>query len=206
MLQTDYLVRYGRSGFVGRFRDTAGREFARGAAVAVRSPRGLEPGEVLAPATRFDVGSVGDLAGPHIESPALSVEAEILAAAQAVLAAMPVAVLDCEVLLDPVAVLHVAAWDACDLTPILDDLSIRFGLDVRVHHLGAEPKPIPDPPSGCGKPDCGSGNGGCDSCGTGGGCSTGSCSRGAVKSAADLTAYFAGLRQQMEAAGRVPLH
>jgi hypothetical protein len=206
MPPTDHLVRYGRPGFVGRFRDAAGRTFARGVLVVVRSPRGLEPGEVLAPASQFDVGAIGDLAGPHTESPALSIEAEILAAAQAVLAAMPVAVLDCEVLLDPVAVLHVAAWDACDLTPILDDLSIRFGLDVRVHHLGAEPKPIPDPPTGCGKPDCGAGKGGCDSCGTGGGCSTGSCSRGAVKSAADLTAYFAGLRQQMEAAGRVALN
>jgi hypothetical protein len=205
-LPTEYLVRYGRPAFVGRFRDAAGRAFARGDAVAVHSPRGLESGEVLAPAAQFDVSDVGDLAGPHTPSPARSVEADILAAAQAVLAAMPVAVLDCEVLLDPVAVLHVAAWDACDLTPILDELAIRFGLDVRVHHLGAEPKPAPEPPAGCGKPDCGGGNGGCDTCGTGGGCSSGSCSRGSVKSAADLTAYFAGLRAQMEATGRVALH
>jgi hypothetical protein len=63
-----------------------------------------------------------------------------------------------------------------------------------------------DPPEksySCGKPDCGSGSG-CTSCGTGGGCSTESCSRGAVKSAEDLTAYFADLRAKMEA--RTSLH
>ena len=32
--------------------------------------------------------------------------------------------------------------------------------------------------AGCGKPGCGSDRGGCSTCGTGGGCSTGSCSRG----------------------------
>ena len=61
----------------------------------------------------------------------------------------------------------------------------------------------PDPPdAGCGKPGCGTTGGGCSTCGTGG------CSRGAVKSADDLTAYFADLRQKMDAAsaGRTPLH
>jgi hypothetical protein len=206
MPTTEYLVRYGRPGFVGRFCDADGRSFARGEAVAVRSPRGREVGEVLAAASSIDVGPIGELDGPSGGPPFPEVESDILAAAQFVLAAAPVAVLDCELLLDPVAVLHVAAWDACDLTPFLDNLSIRFGLDVRVHHLGAEPKVTPDPPTGCGKPDCGSGKGGCDSCGSGGGCSTGSCSRGSVKSADDLTAYFANLRTQMEADGRVPLH
>ena len=43
--------------------------------------------------------------------------------------------------------------------------------------------------------------------GSGGGCSTGSCSKGSVKSADELTAYFAGLRKQMEgSAARVSLH
>src|SRR6187399_2025474 len=140
MPTTDYLVRFGRPGFVGRFRDLIGRDFARGVAVAVRTPRGREVGEVLALATSIDVGPAGELDGSPVDSPSPDREAEILAAAQCVLAAAPVAVLDCELLLDPVAVLHVAAWDACDLTPILDELSIRFGLDVRVHHLGAEPK------------------------------------------------------------------
>jgi hypothetical protein len=72
-----------------------------------------------------------------------------------------------------------------------------------------DPKQAAD---GCGKQDCGSGAGGCSSCGTDGaskgGCSTSSCSRDKVKSADELTAYFADLRQKMEAAGaaRTPLH
>ncbi len=203
-MPTDYLVRYGRAAFVGRFRDPAGRAFARGDAVAVRSVRGTEAGEVLAAAGRFDVGPVGDLVGPLADSLSRSVESELLAAAQDRAAGLPVTILDCERLIDPVVVLHVAAWAACDLTTILDELSTRFSLAVRVHHLGAEPAPPADPPTGCGKPDCG-GGGGCGSCSTGG-CSSGSCSRGAAKTADELTAYFAGLRHEMEAAGRVPLH
>ncbi|HEY2783500.1 MAG TPA: hypothetical protein VGJ05_00875 [Fimbriiglobus sp.] len=204
MPTTEYLVRYGRPAFVGRFRDPDGRTFARGASVAVRTPRGLEPGEVLATVTRFEIGLPGDLVGPHAPVPAPTVETDLLADAQARVADLPVAVLDCEQLLDPVAVLHVAAWDACDLTPILDELSATFGLAVRVHHLGEEPVPAPDPPTGCGKPDCGQESGG--GCGSGGGCSSGSCSRGTVKDADDLTAYFSNLRTQMEAQGRVALN
>jgi hypothetical protein len=202
-MPTDYLVRYGRAAFVGRFRDPAGRPFARGDAVAVRSVRGTEAGEVLAAAGRFDVGPVGDLVGPLADSLSNSVETDLLAAAQARTVDLPVTILDCERLIDPVVILHVAAWAACDLTIVLEELSSRFDLAVRVHHLGAEPAAPAEPATGCGKPDCG--GGGCTSCSTGG-CSTGGCSRGAVKTADDLTAYFAGLRQQMEAAGRVPLH
>ncbi len=201
---TEYLVRYGRPAFVGRFCDEEGRTFARGTSVTVRSPRGLEPGEVLAAATRFELGSPGELIGPHDPHPSPSIEADLLSAAQERVADLPVAVLDCEQLLEPVAVLHVAAWEACNLTPILDELSAKFGIAVRVHHLGEEPIPSPDPPAGCGKPDCGKESGG--GCGTGGGCSSGSCSRSAVKGADDLTAYFSDLRKQMEAQGRVALN
>ena len=57
---------------------------------------------------------------------------------------------------------------------------------------------IPDPAADPPEPSCGS------NCGSGGGCGSGcgSCSRGAVKSADDLTAYFLGLRTQMEATHR----
>jgi hypothetical protein len=201
-MPTDYLVRYGRPAFVGRFRDPAGRAFARGDAVAVRSVRGSEVGEIMAEAGRFHAGPVGELIDSFTGAFPM-VDPDLLATALDRTAGLPVAILDCERLLDPVAVLHVASWAACDLTPVLDELSAQFGVTIRIHHLGAEPVPEPEPTAGCGKPNCGSG-GGCNSCGSG--CSSGSCSRGSVKSADDLTAYFAGLRQQMEAAGRVALH
>ena len=111
--------------------------------------------------------------------------------------------LDCEVTLDARgAVLHAVPWGACDLDPLLGDLSERFGLAVRVFdvsRLSVTTDP-PEPKTTCDKPDCGTGGG----CGTSGGCSTGGCSRKQVKNADELTAYFADLREKMES-GRVPL-
>src|SRR3712207_4175687 len=47
----EYLVYYGCAGHLGRFRAADPCGFGRGAAVVVRSRRGLELGEVLRPAT-----------------------------------------------------------------------------------------------------------------------------------------------------------
>jgi cell fate regulator YaaT (PSP1 superfamily) len=219
---TIYLIQYGRPGFVGRFRG----EFpvARGNRVIVRTPRGIEFGEVLIePKDR----------GPHAEDGKDDGDGTILRLAtaddeaeaarldrltQEVLAAssigndQPLAFIDVEATLDGTAILHALPWDTCDATPLLDELAVRFGLRVRLLDLShALISKEPSEPAGCGKPGCGSegGGGGCSSCGTGGGgCSTGSCSRGAVKSADDLTAYFTDLRGKMEAAGivRTPLN
>src|SRR5262245_44191480 len=46
----EYLVHHGAAAHVGRFRAGAAGTFVRGDAVVVRSRRGLEIGEVLAPA------------------------------------------------------------------------------------------------------------------------------------------------------------
>ncbi len=209
------LVRYGRPGYVGRFRTAADLE--RGARVVVRGPRGLELGTVLcAPADRFtSVEEDGELvrtataADDAAADRADALARDLLDAADALAAGLPAAFPDAEVALDSAsAVLHALPWAACDLDPILTTLSDRFSLSVRLLDLSQTPVSAdpPDPTTAtCGKPDCGSG-GGCSSCGTGGGCSTGSCSRGAVKSAAELTAYFADLRGKMEAAARTPLH
>jgi hypothetical protein len=207
------LVQYGRPGYVGRFRAAAALE--RGARVVVRGPRGLELGTVLCPASeRFTgVDDEGELLRPATAADdaaadrAATLARDLLDAADALAAGLPVAFPDAEVALDGAsAVLHALPWAGCDLDPVLVALSDRFGLVVRLLDLSRTPA-NPDPPdpatATCGKPDCGSG--GCSSCGTGGGCSTGSCSRGAVKSAAELTAYFADLRDKMEAA-RTPLH
>jgi hypothetical protein len=89
-----------------------------------------------------------------------------------------------------------------DLSALADGLA-RDNWFVLFENLAA-PVPTTDEEAhgGCDKPDCGraaGGGGGCTSCGTGGGCS--SCGGGKV----DMRAYFAHLRGQMEARGRVPL-
>lgn len=204
------LVRYGRPGYVGSFR--AGDGVERGARVVVRGPRGLELGTVLCAADRAaGIDDEGELlraataADDAAADRAAALARDLLAAADDLAAGLPVAFPDAEVALDgAAAVLHALPWAGCDLDPVLVALSDRFGLPVRLLDLSrapANPDP-PEPSTSCGKPDCGSGG----ECGTGGGCSTGSCSRGAVKSAGELTAYFADLRGKMEAAARVPLH
>jgi hypothetical protein len=201
------LIQYGRSGFVGRFAADVATE--RGAAVVIRSSRGVElgtclglvedrfttqldeDGQVLRTATEQDHADAhtADELADGILSHATSDAATFL---------------DCEVTLDRRgAVLHAVPWGECDLDPLLADLSDRFGLAVRlldVRQLGATKDP-PEPKTTCDKPDCGSGG-----CGSEGGCSSGGCSRKQVKGPEELTAYFADLRQKMEAAGRVPLY
>ena len=208
-MTTTYLVQYGRPGFVGRFRSGLG-ELMRGDRVVIRGPRGSEIGAVLAPlADRFTHTAVdGNLlraATAEDDANAELLEArglELLAAADS--ADLPLAFVDVETTLDGAAILHALPWGECDASPWLAELSRRFNLAVRLLDLSRTPTPTEEPePAGCGKPGCGSSAGGCSSCGTGGGCSTGSCSSGKVKSAEELTAYFADLRGKMEAATAV---
>jgi hypothetical protein len=216
------LVQFGRSGFVGRF--TAPAAVARGARVVVRGPRGVEvgvvlcaPGEKFAPALSTE-GELLRVAAPDDEARAAAFparETELLAHATeaATERNLPLTFVDAELTLDDRLILHGLAWGGCDATPLFEELSAQFGLSVRLLDLSQtavtrDPKQAPE---GCGKPDCGSGSG-CSSCGTegtsAGGCSSGGCSRGKVKSADELTSYFADLRRKMEAAGasRTPLH
>lgn len=184
----------------------------------IRGPRGLELGTVLCQVaghfllTTDDDGELLRLTLPEDEIAAERFDAlgqTILAAAddRAAESGLPLSFVDIEVSLDgTAAVLHGLPWDECDASPLFAGLSDRFGLAVRLLDLARAPaaKDPPDPGhAGCGKPGCGSGSGGCSSCGTesGGGCSSGSCARGKVKTADELTAYFADLRRQMEATG-----
>lgn len=203
-----YLVRYGRGGFIGLF--AAGAALTRGYRVVVRGPRGLELGEVLLHPERTSGPADGEVVRPaslEDDATAARLDArgrELLAAASEGAAALPLAFVDVEVTLDGTAVLHALAWDACDATPLLDELTARSGLAVRLLDLGRAP--AAREAGGCGDSGCGSAGGGCSTCGTGGGCSTGSCSRGAVKSPDELTAYFADLRGRMERLARTPLN
>lgn len=198
------LVQYGRGGFVGRF---AAREaFARGSRVVIRGPRGVEVGTVLCPADGAPTDGDALRAATDLDAGSPERESELLSAASAEVEArgLPLALVDAELTLDGALILHGLAWAACAADPLFAELSARFALTVRFLDLGRVP--VSKEPTGCGKPGCGTESGGCSSCGTeGGGCSSGSCSRGAAKSADELTAYFADLRTKMEAA-RVPLH
>lgn len=209
---TSYLVQFGRSGFVGRF--AAPAPVPRGARVIVRGPRGVEPGVVLCePGEKFTpaLATEGELvrvATGDDESRAATFparESELLASATdaAERCGLPLTFVDAELTLDDHLILHGLAWEPCDATALFADLSARFGLAVRLLDL-SQTAVTTDPKLTCGKPGCGTESGGCSSCGTKGGCSSGSCSSGKVKSADELTAYFADLRQKMEAA-RVPL-
>src|SRR5262249_19157005 len=127
-----YLVKYGRAGFLGEFIAIDGDCFARGQAVVVRSPRGLEVGEVLCPAEESFAPLVGtEMPGELLRaaSPAddaaareLTIKGETLLAQARNLAdemGLSMALLDVEVLFDGTsAVLHAIHWAECEATPL----------------------------------------------------------------------------------------
>lgn len=212
----EYLVTHGRDARLGRFSAPAGLELARGDTVVVNGRRGSELGEVLGPsrpqrATLPDdfIGSLIRRATPqdHVIAEQAAQRAERLCAtAQAIVdeLCLPFTPLDADVQLDGRgAVLHGVSHEWCDVGPLLDRLGEAEGLIVRLYDLAGDlppPGPADDAEETfrCDKPDCGEGN--CTNCGTDGGCS--SCSAGG---AAELTAHFAALREQMEAKSRVRL-
>ena len=207
----DFLIRYGRSAYLGRFHGEP-QALGRDDRVVVATPRGTEIGVVLSEA-RPNLAKLvspvpdGDILraatdadeAAHFQQSA-SVESFVALAGELV-GDLPLTIVDAEPLLDGTMIAHAVYWAECDATPFLDALSGRAGCRVLLLDLTRSAgEAIAE--SGCGKPGCGTDKGGCST----GGCSTGSCSKGAVKSPGELTEYFAGLRQQMEAdVGRTPL-
>jgi hypothetical protein len=200
-------------------RDTDGSrppDLARGLRVVLRTVRGLEIGEVLARVDRPPVdGEIVRLAGTDDEAASARLDLggqQLLATAceAAAAAGLPLAFVDVETTLDGHAFLHALPWDACDLTPLLNDLTSRSGFTVRLLDLSrlSTPTRRPDapPPQGCGRTGscsrgCSSGPCSTRSCSSGPcsthGCSSGPCSRGSVASADELTAHFLALRQRI---------
>src|SRR5262245_2618543 len=201
----EYLLGYGLLGDFGRFRPTRPLTCRRGDRAVVRTPRGLEVGEVLCATTprhahflpNATVGSLLRLATAEDERLTENLLARALdfadeAAARARQLGLPLAVLDAELLLDREhAVVHFVRWEDCDVRPLVSGLSTHFDLHVVLQDL-TRPEPHEH---GCG--DCGSG--GCGNCGSGG---CGSCGEGKPE---EVRAYFAGLREKMMARDRVPL-
>jgi hypothetical protein len=215
MSAREYLVHHGCAGHLGRFRTAADGALDRGAAVVVRTLRGLELGEVLCPADSDRLALPDPFVGELLRA---ATPADLDAADRArqlgqrlfdegsrltEALALPLAPVDVEVLLDGrQALLHAIRLGPCDEGPLLATLGERHDLVMRFYDLTQEPAAVDGHEDhGCGS--CGSGGcgaDGCGSCGTGGGC--GSCSAGGAK---ELAAYFAGLREQMENRQRVPL-
>jgi len=217
------LVQYGRTAFVGVFASVEPILAKRGATVVVRTLRGLELGLALCE-PNAGYANLAEAGGDFVRIASVDDEAEaeaievrrllLLESAQQSFAAEPVVVLDAELLFDRTnAILHVMPWDECNLDDALEALSRDFGFTVKALDLNRLPTLVEPAPakSSCGT-GCGTKEGGCSSGGCGtkaegetSGCgSGGSCSRSQVKSADDLTNYFADLREKMEAdtAGR----
>jgi|GEM_PF-929287 len=225
MVSRDYLVRFGISRFLGRFRFAGEVAPSRGDAVRIRSRRGLESGEVLcelAPGTAHLISSedFGELLSVVPAELALAQESReradcdsLLGRAQSLARELGcgVVLIDLELLDDgSTGILHgIPGRDA-----VLDPLLERLHADTGCRFLWESPmatgdieEPI-EASSGCGKEGCGTeGGGGCGDCGTGeSGCSTGGCSSGKVKSAKELTGFFRELRERLEAdVARTPL-
>jgi cell fate regulator YaaT (PSP1 superfamily) len=212
MTDAEYLLSYGALGDFGRFRPVAALACRRGQRAVAHTPRGLEIATVLGDARpghaaflpNTTVGQLLRLATPDDEAAdrrrrddarRLFDQARALAASLA----LPLEVIDAEVLLDGEhAILHHVRWADLDARSLVSALSRSFNAHVTLLDLTRPAEEHAE--HGCGRPGCGSGSGGCGSgCGSGDGCS--SCG---LKNLPDLKKYFAGLREQMEQGARRP--
>jgi hypothetical protein len=219
-MTASYYVSHGCAAALSCCGDTGDLRPARGEAVVIQSARGPELGTVLSEAidrsTSFSAGEIlrRATADDHRAFAELRRRGQLLLdhAHQLIQEQyLPLLPLDVDLTLDGAAALiHVLRWEPCTLTPLLEELHRRHPFAIQLLDTSSGARSASkgsEDHHGCGScGSCGSGgcgSGGCDSCGSG--CGSGDCSRGAAPSAAELTAYFANLRAQMEAANRVPL-
>jgi hypothetical protein len=208
-----YVVSHGKSGGLGSFNTREPLLLRRGHRVLVDGPRGREIGTVLCPANVRQSRSLGAVASGTIVRPVtaaddatlkrLRVQEQQLFEAARRLArahALPIEILDVDLLWSNAAVLQFVGPEEAPLEAFVRALSRDCQCDVRLENLALPEEPAEPASQGCGKPDCGkAGGGSCSTCSSGGGCS--SC--GSTKT--DLRPYFAHLRAQMEAGKRTPL-
>src|SRR5262245_11982655 len=205
----EFLVSHGVTAALTRCR-AATLAPQRGDRVVFRGPRGEELGEILCPAPPLaNVASPGELLRCATRDDEVRAETwhrrglVLLEDVQARIAeqALPLLALDVEFPLDGErAYVHVLRWEPCTLTPLLESLYAAHGIPISFQDRGAEQSHDDHGCGSCGEGGCG--EGGCST----GGCGSGSCSSGAARSADEMTAYFAALREQMfHAQARVPL-
>lgn len=212
-LSDQFIASFGKDAAVGCFTAAGPMTLARHAAVLLETPRGLEVGRIMGPATirqaRLLGGQVrGDLVRALTSDDETTIT-EMSLLGQRVLdeaervareSDTPLTLIDAEAFFDlGRAVLHILHPNPDELAAFTETLSRRVGISVQLVNL-ALPAALPEPAHGCGKPDCGSGEGGCST----GGCSTGGCSTGCGSGPVDIAPYFAELREKMESR-RIPL-
>lgn len=207
-----YVASFGRDAGLGCFSAATPQTLARHDRVLLQTPRGLEVGSILGPATIRQARLVGAHVRGELVRPLTPSDEPVIAAMNALAdkvltaserlrdeLAVAITLIDAETFFDlRHALLHILCPNPDTLGAFALTLSERAGIAVRLANLALPAEPEEH---GCGKPDCGSGEGGCTSCSTGG-CSTGCGSGG---SAVDLRPYFAHLRDQMETKNRVSL-
>lgn len=205
-----FLVSFGKGGAVGVFNAPAPLVLPRGTSVVVQTARGTEMGAVLCSATVRQARLLGAASFGTLLRCTDAADAErqrsLTALGQAIFDAarayahregFAAEVLDVDPLLDGRQAIVQYVGAAARLDELARALEAEFGVAIRLEDLAGPA--APEEPLGCGKPDCGKGEGGCTSCSTGGGCS--SCGSSGV----DLRPYFAHLREHMEAKDRTPL-
>lgn len=189
MLDREYLVNFGRSGDFGRFR--AADSYDRGDRVVVRIGDIVAVGTVLCPVvpghTKFLSRSLlGDVlravgADDFARLHAQEIRSQAVfdhARRRAAKLGLPLEVVDVELPLEGRhAIVHYLRSFECDVRELVSDLARTFDVLVTMQNMALAAEIDDD--GGCGKPDCGHGDGGCTSCSTGGGCST--CSQGMKK-------------------------
>lgn len=186
-----FLVRYGLRAQVGKFAAESA-EFERGARVVIRSHRGTELGEVLAPLTAQPGGATDEArvlrpAGPDDLERARRAERERAGRFEICRelfrdGVWPLELVDVEPLLDDRrTVLHYLGPHRLDVTGLLSAFRSKCDLDVMFEPVGRDVSDDQEVEEveeerGCGSCDlgggCGSGGGGCGSgAGSKGGCS-----------------------------------
>lgn len=170
-MTTTYLVRVGRMGAIGRFQPVEPITLARGARVIVRTKRGLEGGEVLAPATsQVEDSCDGSLlramtVGDHLlEARLTKDQQQAFAACQDHLSRLGLGarLLDVEYLMDGRTLIFYFLGEIPDVAEsIVRELALNYDAEAGMQQFGATLE------HGCG-PDCGTDRSqGCKTCATG---------------------------------------
>jgi hypothetical protein len=211
-LPDQFVASFGKDAALGCFTSDGTLTLSRHDRVLLQTPRGLEIGRVLGPATIRQARLLGAHVHGELLRPLTPADDAVIdqmgQLAGAVMTAsellrnemgLALSLIDAEAFFDlQNALLHVLHPNPDDLAAFVETVCVRTGLAVRLANLAI---PTEHEEHGCGKPDCGSGEGHCTSCSTGG-CATG-CGTGGA--APDLRPYFAHLRDQLDARQRVPL-
>jgi hypothetical protein len=200
-VSSEYLIRYGLTHELGRFTGSPG--LRRGDRVVIPTPHGEQLGEILRPSSARLGSFLGEATPGVILRPATPQDehqAHLHALQAAALRNALPGILEAEFTLDGRSLLvQIAGPRPDEIHYTLTQQAARQGLEVVVYLAGSAELPDAEhsPSGGCGSCDS---EGGCGSCGTTGGCGT-----GCGGEVADVRAYFASLRTQMEQTRRTSL-